>query len=109
MVLSLAPFLSPSEMTTIFGHDLLNDSSQLSGFLDLMSDESKPFECVADVSEAKESMRQLMRSPEWSKHPVVVASHDLCETPSLQQQDELLEWSDTAFEAEIQAFMGDPE
>ena len=108
MFLSLAPFLSPSEMTAIFGHDLLNDSSHLSGFLDLMSDESKPFECVADVSEAKESMRQLVRSPEWSKHLVVVASHDICEAPSLQLADELLEWSDTAFDPEIQAFLKDP-
>lgn len=108
MFLSLAPFLSPSEMTAIFGHDLLNDSSQLSGFLDLMSDESKPFECVADVGEAKESMRQLVRSPEWSKHLVVVASHDTCEAPSLQQSDELPEWSDTAFDAEIRAFLKDP-
>ena len=96
-------------MTAIFGHDLLNDSSQLSGFLDLMSDESKPFECVADVGEAKESMRQLVRSPEWSKHLVVVGSHDICEAPSLQQSDELLEWSDTAFDAEIQAFLKDLE
>ena len=94
-------------MTAIFGHDLLNDSSQLSGFLDLMSDESKPFECVADVSEAKESMRQLVRSPEWSKHLVVVASHDISEAPTRPQPDEFLEWSDTAFEAEIQAFLKD--
>jgi hypothetical protein len=54
-------------------------------------------------------MRQLVRSSEWSKHLVVVGSHDICEAPSLQQSDELLEWSDTAFDAEIQAFLKDLE
>lgn len=76
MFLSLAPFMAPDSMTSIFGRDLLSDEEQLSGFLDLLSDETKPFECVASVSEAKSSMLELLENPAWSQHVVVRGSRD---------------------------------
>ena len=77
MYLSLAPFLSPDKMTEIFGHNLLNDELQLSGFRDLLSDDTKPFECVAEVNESRQSMQQLLSQPQWSQHTVVQACRDL--------------------------------
>ena len=69
--LSLAPFLSPASMTAIFGADLLADAAQIDGFEALLTDDEKPFECVADVSEARASARALALDPEWTDHVVV--------------------------------------
>jgi hypothetical protein len=107
MFLSLAPFMTPSGMTQIFGCDLLNDMSQLSGFHELMSNEMKPFECVADVHEARESMRLLLISPLWSQHAVVIASHELATEQLVEPPDDSEEESSTAFAHEIEAFLGD--
>jgi hypothetical protein len=107
MFLSLAPFMTPSEMTNIFGRDLLNDVSQLSGFHELMSEESKPFECIADINEARESMRQLIASPLWSGHAVVAASHALASEQSSTTPDDTEEYSSMAFADEIETFLGD--
>ncbi len=107
MFLSLAPFMTPSGMTQIFGCDLLNDMSQLSGFHELMSNEMKPFECVADVHEARESMRLLLISPLWSQHVVVIASHELATEQLVEPPDDSEEESSTAFAHEIEAFLGD--
>ena len=105
MFLSLSPFLSPSQMTAIFGRDLLDDKTQLSGFLDLMSDDEKPFECVADVQEARHSMRQLINSQQWSKHVVVQESRSAATLTSPTSLHELEDDSSTMFQREIDSFL----
>ena len=107
MFLSLAPFMAPADMTKIFGRDLLDDISQLSGFHELMSNEMKPFECVADIHEARASMRQLLTSPQWSQHAVVIASHVIASEQLSEPADDNEEGSSIAFTHEIDAFLGD--
>lgn len=103
MYLSLAPYLSPEEMTNIFGRDLLNDPSQLSGFQDLMSDETKPFECVADVGESRESMRRLATLPQWSGHVVVQSCRDISFISTTSHPDSDDSFSE--FDADIKKFV----
>ena len=71
--LTLAPFSTPAQLTTMFGHDLLNSSSLVdqAGFADLLSDE-RPFDCVGEVSEARLAVGLLANTPEWATHPIVV-------------------------------------
>lgn len=103
MYLSLAPFLSPHEMVDIFGRDLLNDPAQLSGFQDLMSDETKPFECVADISEARESMRHLSTLPQWSQHSVVQSCREVASKATTSDSDSYESFS--GFDGDIQRFV----
>ena len=103
MFLSLAPFLTPHEMRDIFGHDLLDDETQVSGFRDLMSNDTKPFECVADVNESRRSMRQLLEQSQWSQHSVVQACRDIAIVDNFPEQDS----DDSAgeFDLDIQRFV----
>lgn len=71
--LSLAPFLEPEALTVIFGRDLLDDPAQAAGFIDLVRADAKPFECVAEIDEARHAARAVTASPRWSRHPVVTA------------------------------------
>ena len=103
MYLSLAPFLSPHEMIDIFGRDLLNDPAQLSGFQDLMSDQTKPFECVADVNESRESMSQLVTLPQWSQHNVVQSCRDISSIAITNDFES--DGSHSEFDADIQRFV----
>ena len=103
MYLSLAPFLSPHEMIDIFGRDLLNDPAQLSGFQDLMSNETKPFECVADVNESRESMRQLATLPQWSQHHVVQSCRNISSVAPIN--DLASDASFSGFDIDIQRFV----
>lgn len=48
----LSPFLSPEEMISIFGSDLLDDKDQMKNYLDLSGQSDiKPFECVGTYEE----------------------------------------------------------
>lgn len=50
--LILSPFLNHSELTKIFGKDLLNDTSMEKYFIELIGkSEHKPFECVGSINE----------------------------------------------------------
>lgn len=71
--LSLAPHMTPSSLSSMFGADLLADPAQASGFAELLDEESKPFECVQTVDEARAAVLHLTGSSEWSAHPVVAA------------------------------------
>lgn len=71
--LSLAPHLEPAGLVTIFGHDLLDDESQIPGFGELIDPGNKPFECVSDIRSANIAMRTLRDSPAWRDHRVVRA------------------------------------
>ena len=69
--LSLAPYLDPHEMVGIFGADLLADPTQVESFNELFDDETKPFECVQTVDEARSALERLLASEQWSSHVVV--------------------------------------
>lgn len=71
--LSLAPFLDPAAMTAIFGTDLLADRTQCHRFVELVRPDAKPFECVAEIDEARQAAAELAVSPAWSSHPGVIA------------------------------------
>jgi UDP-N-acetyl-alpha-D-muramoyl-L-alanyl-L-glutamate epimerase len=72
--LGLAPFLDRSAMVAIFGHDLLDDISQLPGFELLVGLQGfKPFDCVGDLDECRVALRLLGESPQWCGSPVVRA------------------------------------
>ena len=73
MFLSLAPYMSPDEMRAIFGSDLLADEGHIEGFAELLDDDTKPFECVQTVAEARDALGQLSRNPLWASHQVVLA------------------------------------
>ena len=50
--LILSPFLSPSKLRSVFGKDLLNDSTMMDYFIELIGQSvHKPFECVGSIDE----------------------------------------------------------
>jgi hypothetical protein len=51
-------------------------------------------------------MRQLLQSPAWSQHSVVVASRNLAEQPVTKTDEDQDDWSNTTFDADIRAFLG---
>ncbi len=59
----LAPFMTESDLTNIFGHNLLNDPAlipildQLSGLAD-----TKPFECVGTIDEVNIALTSLLKT-----------------------------------------------
>lgn len=71
--LSLALHLSPKALIDIFGSDLLNENSQITGFKDLIDIDNKPFECVGEIASAREAFNVLRVSPYWENHEVVKA------------------------------------
>lgn len=74
--LSLAPHMTPSDLASMFGTDMLADPTQTSGFADLLDEATKPFECVQTVDEARAAVSHLASSSNWSGHSVVVALAD---------------------------------
>ena len=70
--LALAPFVAKARLTAIFGHDLLDDASQLDGFAELCGLRAhKPFECVGEIAESAAALAHLARSAEWAGDQVV--------------------------------------
>jgi hypothetical protein len=70
--LVLAPFMTPEQLTEIFGKDLLNDPAQYDGFALLTATGGeKPFECVGEVDECLAAVRMLHEDPRWRDRPVV--------------------------------------
>jgi UDP-N-acetyl-alpha-D-muramoyl-L-alanyl-L-glutamate epimerase len=70
--LILAPFMTPAQLTKIFGADLLEDVAQYEGFALLTATGGdKPFECVGEVEEVLTAIHLLASDPKWSDHPVV--------------------------------------
>jgi hypothetical protein len=64
--LILAPFLSPAQLTAIFGRDMLDDPEQYDGFALLTATGGeKPFECVGEVEECLAAIELIARDPEW--------------------------------------------
>lgn len=74
--LVLAPFLAPSELAAIFdGHEPLDDPSLQPVFetlLDLSGD-TKPFECVGDVTECRAALVLAADRADRAGHPLIGA------------------------------------
>jgi hypothetical protein len=67
--LVLAPFLSPEQLTAIFGHDMLEDPGQYDGFALLTATGGeKPFECVGEVEECVAAIEILSHHALWRDH-----------------------------------------
>jgi UDP-N-acetyl-alpha-D-muramoyl-L-alanyl-L-glutamate epimerase len=71
--LTLAPHLSPQQLTEIFGKDLLDDATQIPGFTELLDVDAKPYECVGEIASARVALSVLQTKREWKEHRVVVA------------------------------------
>jgi hypothetical protein len=72
--LVLAPFVEWQRLITIFGHDILDDATQLDGFAELCGLQShKPFECVGEIEESAAVMTHLATMPAWRDAAVVRA------------------------------------
>jgi hypothetical protein len=70
--LALAPFLTPEQLVTIQGTDLLNNENQISGFKALCGlDGHKPFECVGSIEESRAAMKFLAGHPDWRNRKIV--------------------------------------
>ncbi|HUY58283.1 MAG TPA: hypothetical protein VMV16_01110 [Solirubrobacteraceae bacterium] len=64
--LVLAPFMTPEQLTEIFGKDLLDDPAQYDGFALLTaSGGDKPFECVGEVEECLAAIYLIARHFQW--------------------------------------------
>jgi hypothetical protein len=85
--LALAPFMSPKQLLTIQGADLLDLEDQLLGFRELCGlGEDKPFECVGSLAESRAAMKFLGSNNEWKNREIVRA---LTQVPEIQQAGEL--------------------
>jgi hypothetical protein len=86
--LSLAVFLSPSEVRAIQGGDLLDDPEQADGFRALCGlGRDKPFECVGEAGESRAALAALSRRADWTGHALVrllVPELSAVEVPSLE-------------------------
>lgn len=72
--LALAPSLPKSLLIDIFGGNLLDDATQISGFADLLGEgDHKPLECVGDIEESRAALGMLAEIPEWRQCKVVQA------------------------------------
>ncbi len=67
--LILAPFMTPEQLTRVFGTDLLADPDQYEGFALLTATGGdKPFECVGEITECLAAVRLLAEHPGWQQH-----------------------------------------
>jgi len=70
--LAMAPFISPEQLVTIQGVDLLDREDQVAGFKELCGLRShKPFECVGSIVESRAAMKALAVQPGWQDKYVV--------------------------------------
>lgn len=84
--LALSPFVARADLIGIFGHNLLNDPTQLDGFARLCGlRDHKPFECVGETSESAAVMGYLQTCPDWRENAVVRQLGE--DFPSLARMD----------------------
>ncbi|HHW4678625.1 MAG TPA: UDP-N-acetyl-alpha-D-muramoyl-L-alanyl-L-glutamate epimerase [Xylella sp.] len=71
--LALALFMPKTRLVGIFGRNLLDDSSQASGFDALLEWlDYKPFECVGEARESRTALAVLAQRAEWKEDAVVM-------------------------------------
>ncbi len=69
--LILSPFISSSELNSIFGKDMLGDESLEQFFLELTGNsDHKPFECVGSISEVNLAVSLAIRNMEKNNLPL---------------------------------------
>lgn len=70
--LALAPFMPKPRLLSIFGRNLLDDSSQATGFDALLEfRDHKPFECVGEGRESRAAMIAIAARAEWREDALV--------------------------------------
>lgn len=71
--LALAPVLAKPALTAIFGRNLLDDPSLFPAFDALVEHDGrhKPFECVGEAGEARQSFDQLIQRADWKEDAAV--------------------------------------
>ncbi|MCU0988996.1 MAG: UDP-N-acetylmuramoyl-L-alanine--D-glutamate ligase [Xanthomonadales bacterium] len=70
--LSLALFLTPTEVSAILGGDLLDEPGQEEGFRALCQlGRDKPFECVGEAGESRAALVELAAREAWRDHVIV--------------------------------------
>lgn len=70
--LALAPFISKPRLVSIFGRNLLDDTSQTAGYDALLEfQDHKPFECVGEGRESRAAMAHLATRAEWQHDALV--------------------------------------
>ena len=70
--LALAPFMPKPRLLAIFGRNLLDDSTQTSGFDALFEyRDHKPFECVGEGRESRAAIAALSQRAEWREDAIV--------------------------------------
>ena len=70
--LALAPFMPKTRLVSIFGRNLLDDSSQIPGFDALLEyGDHKPFECVGEGRESRAAMAVLAARADWNQDAIV--------------------------------------
>lgn len=72
--LSLAAFIDKEHLIKIFGHNLLDDESQIADFSALLGlATAKPFECVGTLQESQQLLAYLALKEEWKTCRIIKA------------------------------------
>lgn len=75
--LALAPFMNKEKLIKIVGKNLLDDSSQLEGFEQLLGiSGNKPFECVGTLLECQVAFCLLKDNKEWKNDFIINKLYD---------------------------------
>ena len=70
--LVLAPFMDKARLVSIFGHDMLDDASQIDGFRELLGLKGhKPWECVGEILESGAAFNAIAGRDEWAGTAVI--------------------------------------
>ncbi|MGH9030194.1 MAG: hypothetical protein ACRDV4_11355, partial [Acidimicrobiales bacterium] len=64
--LALADALDRKDVVGVFGADILDDETQVSGYEEMLDPATKPFDCVGTVTEVEVALRRLAARPDWS-------------------------------------------
>ena len=103
--LAMAPYMSRSRLSGIFGKNMFDDATQVAGYRALLGlDAHKPFECVGEEAECSVAMSLASRTDDWGSSAVITAL--LEEIPGLREGDPSLE-AQVLSEAEADVLAGD--
>ena len=109
--LSLALFLTPAEVQSIQGGNLLDRGDQADGFRALCGlGQDKPFECVGEAGESRAALAALAQERPWKDLAVVRAIAPELKSVKVPDMDELLKPSgEHSIPASILAALWDSE